>query len=108
MALVAAGLFVVMSTMAEVQWAAWIGFVLVLVGLAAILVVWRLDRAKRQNGDHSLQAVKQALDTQSRRLEAFSEIAAAVGQSLDLREVLELGLEPELFPPQHSQQLEIK
>ena len=93
MALVAAGLFVLISTLASVQWLAWLGIALVLVGLALVLVVWRLDRAKRQNGDHSLQALKQTMDTQSRRLEAFSEIAAAVGQSLDLREVLELGLE---------------
>jgi two-component system nitrate/nitrite sensor histidine kinase NarX len=42
---------------------------------------------------HTVEVLNQQLNAQSRRLDAFRDIAASVEQSLDLREVLELGLE---------------
>lgn len=80
------------SVFISVQWLMWIKLGLLLVGSALVLATWWVDRIKRQDAILALEAVNRALDTQSHQLEAFREIAAAVGQSLDLREVLELGL----------------
>jgi len=87
-----AAICVVASALVAVQWLVGLGLVLVALGLALVLASWRADRAKERDSNLAMRAMNQALETQSRQLEAFREIAAAVGQSLDLREVLELGL----------------
>ena len=65
---------------------AWGVGALLLIGLVLSGVTWRAQ-------DRTLDQLQATLAAQNRRLNAFREIAAAGGQSLDLREVLELGLE---------------
>lgn len=92
-ALVAAVTLGLLSILVVVDWLVWIEIGLVGVALAFALMAWRADRATQQQAALAVTTLDQALYTQSRRLEAFREIAATVEQSLDLREVLELGLE---------------
>jgi signal transduction histidine kinase len=92
-ALATAAIVVVVSVLVSMQWLVGIGVGLLAIGLALVLSAWRADRAIERTFTLATEAMNQALDTQSRQLEAFREIAAAVGQSLDLREVLELGLD---------------
>jgi two-component system nitrate/nitrite sensor histidine kinase NarX len=76
--------------------AAWLGviaFLLIGSGLVLGLAIWRENRLQYRHVVAALEAANQAQGIQSHRLEAFREIAASVEQTLDLREVLELGLE---------------
>jgi signal transduction histidine kinase len=77
----------------SVYWLIWVQAGLMVLGLGLGLVAWIAHRAEDQSVVRVAQQVNQALTAQSRRLGVFREIAAAGGQSLDLREVLELGLE---------------
>jgi two-component system nitrate/nitrite sensor histidine kinase NarX len=96
---VAAIIFLVMATimaalgvLISAAWLVWVGIGLVALGLVSVLQVFEGTRVTYQEAARAAQTAYQRLETQSHRLEAFREIAAAVGQSLDLREVLELGL----------------
>jgi signal transduction histidine kinase len=89
----AAAVLALLTVLIPVGWFVWVAIGLIGVALAFLQVVWRTDRATQQQAALVLCELKQALETQSRRLDAFHEIAAAVEQSLDLREVLEMGLE---------------
>lgn len=91
--LVAAILLAMTSALASVRWLTWVEVGLIAVGLALGLATWLVHRAEDRLAVQAMRQVNQALTAQSHRLEAFREIAAAGGQSLDLREVLELGLE---------------
>jgi two-component system nitrate/nitrite sensor histidine kinase NarX len=79
-----------------VRWLAWVEVGLVAVGLGLGLAAWMVHRVEDRFDALATRQVHQALASQARRLAAFREIAAAGGQSLDLREVLELGLEKAL------------
>jgi two-component system nitrate/nitrite sensor histidine kinase NarX len=92
-ALVAAGLLAIVSLLVSARGLEWVEIGLLVVGVSLLLVAWRLDWARDRESTRAVQAMNRDLSNQSRRLQAFREIAAAVGQSLDLREVLELGLE---------------
>jgi len=74
-------------------WLAVIALLLIGSGLALGLAVWNENRKQFRRVVVALEAAKQAQEIQSHRLEAFREIAASVEQTLDLREILELGLE---------------
>jgi two-component system nitrate/nitrite sensor histidine kinase NarX len=74
-------------------WLGVVAFLLIGSGLALSLAVWRENREQCRRVVAALEAATQAQEIQSHRLEAFREIAASVEQTLDLREVLELGLE---------------
>jgi signal transduction histidine kinase len=91
--LAVAGILALVSVLFSAQWLVWLVIALLIVALALVLAAWRADRVKERQATLALEQVHHTLDVQSRRLEAFHEIAAAVEQSLDLREVLELGLE---------------
>lgn len=91
--LVTAILLAVASALTLVNWLAWGQLGLLAVGLGLTLAAWMAHRAQNRIAVRATQQVDQALNAQSRRMRAFREIAAAGGQSLDLREVLELGLE---------------
>jgi signal transduction histidine kinase len=92
-ALVIAAALALVSQLASIGWLALIVVGLVTLALALLAMAWRADRLREQEAARSLGAMEQALDTESHRLEAFRAVAATVQQSLDLREVLELGLE---------------
>lgn len=92
-ALVTAAVLVLVSLLASVEWLAWVGIGLIVVALVSVLAGWRIAGVKERRAVQAIETMSQALDTQARRLEALREIAATVQQSLDLREVLELGLE---------------
>ena len=62
-------------------------------GLALVLLVWKETRERDRQAAVALEVANQAQEIQAHRLMAFREIAASVEQTLDLREVLELGLE---------------
>jgi two-component system nitrate/nitrite sensor histidine kinase NarX len=91
--LVAAGLLALASLLVSTPGLEWVEIGLLVVGMSLLLVAWRLDWIREREAARAVQEMNEDLSTQSRRLQAFREIAAAVGQSLDLREVLELGLE---------------
>jgi two-component system nitrate/nitrite sensor histidine kinase NarX len=90
--LLVAAILGVVSVVSSLVWLIWFGMGLIAVGLALSLITGRVDRLKAREAILAMREANQALDLQSQSLEAFREIAAAVGQSLDLREVLELGL----------------
>ncbi len=90
--LVAAAILALVSVLASVSWLVWVEIFLITMGVALTLASWRWNRVHQREVVRAMEAVKQEMDIQSHSLEAFREIAAAVGQSLDLREVLELGL----------------
>jgi signal transduction histidine kinase len=90
--LVLAVFLIAASLLVSVQWPGWLGLGLIGVDLAVLFLSWRTAKVAVRADARTEQALKKELDVQSHRLEAFREIAAAVGQSLDLREVLELGL----------------
>jgi signal transduction histidine kinase len=91
--LVLAVLLAIVLALTSMRWLAWIEGGLVAVGLGLGLAAWTVHRVEDRLDARAAQRVNQALAAQSRRLAAFREIAAAGGQSLNLREVLELGLE---------------
>jgi two-component system nitrate/nitrite sensor histidine kinase NarX len=71
----------------------WVQVGLMILVLVLALAAWVVHWAEDRFAARVARRVNQTLAAQSRRLDAFREIAAAGGQSLDLREVLELGLE---------------
>jgi two-component system nitrate/nitrite sensor histidine kinase NarX len=91
--LVAAAILGALSILISVQWLIWGSILLIGLGVTMIGLAWQVDQTRNHRLGHRTQSLTRELDAQSRRLDAFREIAAAVGQSLDLREVLELGLE---------------
>jgi signal transduction histidine kinase len=91
--LVIAASMMLVSVLVSIEWLVWVGIGLIGAALALISMTWRADRAQEGQANRAATTLNQALYTQSRRLGAFREIAAMVVQSLDLREVLELGLE---------------
>jgi len=91
--LVTAVLLAIVLALTSIRWLAWVEVGLVAVGLGLGLAAWTVHRIEDRLDARAAQRVTQALAAQSRRLGVFREIAAAGGQSLDLRQVLELGLE---------------
>ncbi|MGD9100367.1 MAG: GAF domain-containing protein [Anaerolineae bacterium] len=91
--LVLAVLLAIVLALTSMRWLAWVEGGLVAIGLGLGLAAWTVHRVEDRFDARAAQRVNQALAAQSRRLAAFREIAAAGGQSLNLREVLELGLE---------------
>lgn len=69
------------------RWLAWVEVMLIGVGLALAFATWTARQAEDRF------AVRMAIHLNSRRLQAFRDVAVAGGQSLDLQEVLKLGLE---------------
>lgn len=92
-ALSAAAVVAIAGVLFSAPWLGVIAFLLIGLGLALGLAVWRDSHEQYRRVVAALEAANQAQQIQSHRLEAFREIAASVGQTLDLREVLELGLE---------------
>lgn len=93
MSLATAVLLAIALALTAARWLAWVEVGLVALGLGLGLAAWMVHRVEDRLDARAARRVNQALATQSRRLKVFREIAAAGGQSLDLREVLELGLE---------------
>jgi signal transduction histidine kinase len=91
--LAVAAILTATAVFASVQWLGLLGVGLILAGATLVTFAWRTGWAKDRSVAETVSAMNQELETQTHRLEAFREIAAAVGQSLNLREVLELGLE---------------
>ena len=91
--LAGAVLLTVVSALASAHWLAWLQVGLLAMGVALAWATWVMHRAEDQYNARVTQRVTEALAAQSHRLGAFREIAAAGGQSLNLREVLELGLD---------------
>ncbi len=91
--LIAAVVLALASVLIVSEELVWVVIGLSVVALALVLATWKVDRTRAQQVARNAEKLNRALDAQSRRLVAFREIAAAVQQSLDLREVLELGLE---------------
>jgi signal transduction histidine kinase len=92
-ALSAAAVVAVAGALFSAPWLGIIAFLLIGSGLALGLVAWRENREQYLRTLVALEAANLAQEIQSHRLEAFREFAASVDQTLDLREVLELGLE---------------
>jgi signal transduction histidine kinase len=91
--LLAAVLLALTSALTLVRGLAWIEVGVMVLALVLALATWIVHRAEDQLMVRLAQEVNRTLAAQSRRLAAFREIAAAGGQSLNLREVLELGLD---------------
>jgi len=92
-ALVAAAVLAVAAALFSTTWLSLAVIALIGSGLALALAVWQENRERYRRAVVALEAANQAQEIQAHRLEAFREIAASVEQTLDLREVLELGLE---------------
>jgi two-component system nitrate/nitrite sensor histidine kinase NarX len=91
--MIAAAAFALVSVIFSMEWLVWVTLGLAALALVLVLVAWRRDRLREQQAARALEMMQRELDSEKHRLEAFREIAATVQQSLDLREVLELGLE---------------
>jgi two-component system nitrate/nitrite sensor histidine kinase NarX len=87
-----AAILAILSVLTSQNWLIWVDIILLGLAIALLLFAWRTASTEDQKVAHMVWETRQALEVQTRRLEAFREIAAAVGQSLNLREVLELGL----------------
>lgn len=86
-------LLAVAAALSSAYWLAWVQVGLAAMGIALAWATWVVHRAEDRILTRTARQVQEALTAQSHRLEAFRAIAAAGGQSLNLREVLELGLE---------------
>jgi signal transduction histidine kinase len=95
-ALITAAVLAIVASVNSVQWMAGLVAGLIVLALALLWGARREDQVRNLQVALALERANQTQEAQSRRLEAFREIAAAVEQSLDLREVLELGLEKAL------------
>lgn len=91
--LVVAGILTLVIAVTAVRWLLWIQIGVTGLGLALALVTWVVYRREARSIARVTRRLDRTLSVQSRHMQAFRDIAAAVGQSLDLREVLELGLE---------------